>query len=364
MMRERPARWVCSDKRRVGWQARVLSAVFLLAAVCHGSATARATDPTDEELIKQGVACRKRGDDTGALTFFQKAYQLRASPRAAAQIGLAEFALGRWVDAETHLGEAVAASADPWVRKNGVTLQDTLARVGQRLGDLDVMGQPAGAEIVIEGDVRGTLPLSKAIRVRSGECRFDVRASGYASVSRTVEIAAGRLTRETVKLSPLVAAPPPVAGNLAPAGVAAAQVPPAGAAATGVEANPTSPASGPEGRAPTSEGHGGSRLRTAGIVLGAVGVAAVGVGLFFGAKAKSAGDSDSQATVFNPGNQSTGRTYQTLQWVGYGVGAALIAGGVTTFLLGTSKRSDATDHPVALVGLPGGGGMALAGGRF
>jgi hypothetical protein len=182
--------------------------LLLLAWVGVSRSALAAGDPVEDDLIKQGVESRRQHDDVGALALFEKAYQLHHAPRAAAQIGLAEQALGRWIESEAHLGEALAAASDPWIRKNGSALQEALSHVRRQLGDLEVLGGPGGAEIVIEGQVRGTLPLAKAIRVRAGECRFDVRARGYASLSRTVEIAAGVMTRETVNLSPLIASVP------------------------------------------------------------------------------------------------------------------------------------------------------------
>ena len=77
----------------------------------------------------------------------------------------------------------------------------SLSSVRDHVGSLQVLGEPAGAEVVIEGEVRGTFPIGKTLRVRAGECRFDVRAKGYESVSRSLQISPGDLTRETLKLS-------------------------------------------------------------------------------------------------------------------------------------------------------------------
>ena len=104
-------------------------------------------------------------------------------------MGLAEMALGRWPEAEAHLHEALAASSDTWVSKNAGTLKKALANVRQHLGSLQVLGGPSGAEVVVEGEVRGTLPMEQPIPVRAGECRFDVRAPGFEPITRTVQSA-------------------------------------------------------------------------------------------------------------------------------------------------------------------------------
>src|SRR5690242_7609040 len=68
---------------------------FLIVSTLGTAAFAEAADPTEDELIRQGVESRRHRDDAGALATFQKAYELHKSARAAAQMGLAEFALGR-----------------------------------------------------------------------------------------------------------------------------------------------------------------------------------------------------------------------------------------------------------------------------
>ncbi|HEX4352161.1 MAG TPA: tetratricopeptide repeat protein, partial [Polyangiales bacterium] len=67
----------------------------------------RAEDSADA-LISQGVALRKQGKNAEALVDFQRAYQISPSPRAQAQIALAEQALGDWIAAEDGLVSALA----------------------------------------------------------------------------------------------------------------------------------------------------------------------------------------------------------------------------------------------------------------
>jgi len=332
-------------------------------ALFAGTGRVAAAEVTDEDLIKQGVESRRRQDDAGALELFKRAYSIRKSARAAGQIGFAELALGRWVDAETHLEEALVAADDPWVRKNGAALRTSMERVRRHLGDLDVLGSPAGAEIIIEGQVRGTLPLAKPMRVRTGACRFDMRAPGYTLASRTVEIEAGALTRETINLSRVIE----VARDPVPADAAAAKVvvtAPVAAAVAPDRKPPSVDVRRPGETAPVEKRAGSSRLRMAGVVLGATGAAAVAAGLAFGLGARAAGDNNSRAAKFDPDADNRGHTYQTLQWVGYGVGAALITGGVATLLLGAQRTSSDAPKTIAIIPASGGGALALVSRRL
>jgi hypothetical protein len=153
-----------------------------------------------DALIKQGVERRRAHDDQGALELFRRAYDLAATPRALAQIGLAEQALGRWGDAETHLSAALERAADPWIAKYQSTLEASRADVGKHLGSLDVRGGPNGAEVRVDARFVGTLPLRRTLRVPAGTILLDVSASGFVSQTRTVKIEAGQLAHEELAL--------------------------------------------------------------------------------------------------------------------------------------------------------------------
>src|SRR6266705_1743487 len=92
--------------------ARALVLAPLL-AVLIVPAPARADDA--DALIKQGVELRRAGNDQQALERFRRAYDLAPTPRALAQMGLAEQALARWVDGEAHLAKALIAPQDAWI---------------------------------------------------------------------------------------------------------------------------------------------------------------------------------------------------------------------------------------------------------
>jgi len=307
---------------------------------------AQAADPDAEELIRQGVDARKRGDDERALELFRRARDIGHSPHATAQMGLAEMAIGRWADAETDLQDAVATQ-DPWVVKNLDVLQKALGNVREQLGSLQILGSPAGAEIVIEGRVAGTLPLGKPLRLRVGEARFEVRAPGFVVVTRTVQIASGRLLREFVDLARLTPEAPPAA------------VTPPVPVATRRSESPSPPAASP------------GRLRTIGLIAGGAGVVGLAVSMAFGLKAESANsDSNANGHCDSRGCDTTGLSLRddafnaartsTILFV---TGTALAAGGVTLYLLG--RRSSGEQRAALGLGpmLAGsGGGLSVTGG--
>lgn len=174
-------------------------------------AQAASPAPEAEVAIRRGIELRRRGDDAAALAEFQRADGLAPSSRTQAQIGFAEQALGRWRDAEEHLVRALADGGDVWIRKNRPTLERSRAAVGAHLGSLEVLGGPAGAELRVDGHVLGRLPLARPLRVAAGTVGVEVRADGYLPTARSVTIAAGELTRETVSLQKIEGSPVPFA---------------------------------------------------------------------------------------------------------------------------------------------------------
>lgn len=96
---------------------------------------------------------------------------------------------------------------------------------------------------------------------------------------------------------------------------------------------------------PLPAGETGSGLRAAGIITASFGAAAVVAGVLFTLKANSiVNDFETKPGSYTTGQDSSRKTYSTLSWVGYGVGAASIATGAVLFGTGfkAGKRAAAT----------------------
>lgn len=221
----------------------------------------------EEALIKHGLELREKRDDGGALAEFKRAYQLSKSGRALAQIALAEQALGRWVDAQTNLTQALERADDPWIARNEKLLRQALTSIKGHTGTLEITGAVPGAEILINDEKVGTFP-TPAVLVPAGSVALEVRAPGYLPVVRTVLIPARGLARERIVL---VAAP-------AAATVAAAAEPtetPATASPAISTTVPTISASA----APAESGAGWSNRKKVGAGIAAGGAASLAVGI-------------------------------------------------------------------------------------
>jgi hypothetical protein len=107
----------------------------------------------------------------------------------------------------------------------------------------------------------------------------------------------------------------------------------------------------------------GAGLRIAGIVVGAVGLAAIGAGVGFNIKANSMASDLEKPESFNRDTDSSRKTYKTLSMVGYGVGAAFVVGGSLMYILGWRSGHRAKSSEVALVPIfaPDSAGALLTG---
>ncbi len=181
--------------------------------------------------VRDGVALRREGRDAEALTLFREVAQRCPQPRVRVQLAWAEQALGRWVDAERDLREALAGREDDWVESRLTRLEADLARIRGHLGQLQVTGGVAGAQVLVDGAVVATLPMTVAVPAPVGPVRVELRLAGYYVVRRDVTIAAGLVAREEMQMQPEPAAlvappvvvPPPV---VTPVAVVPVVVPP------------------------------------------------------------------------------------------------------------------------------------------
>jgi hypothetical protein len=252
---KRGARWAARGRRRLVWPAII---ALLLAAPAR---RARAQAEEAEAQIRQGLELRRQGNDARALPFFEKAYHLARNPRTAGQLGMAEMALGYWVEAERYLDEALAAMDHPWVAHNKATLEDARTRLRRMIGELTITGEPAGAEVLINGRPSGRLPLPGPLRLGKGTVEVELRAPGYPTATKSVMVPGGGTESVSLVLA---------RAEDHPAEVGAAAQPDRAQASAVVTARPADVE-------PKSEG---SAMRPIAWTLGGIGVAGVAFGVF------------------------------------------------------------------------------------
>jgi hypothetical protein len=168
---------------------------------------AQATSEGDQ-LIERGLKLREQGRDADALPLFERANALEPSPRACAQLALANQALGKWVEAERGLMTALDAADDAWVMQRREPLEKALATVRSQLGWLEVEANVPGAAISVDESLVGVAPLAGPLRVAGGLVHLKVTASGYLPALRLVQVRSGEHAHEVLTLQPEHASSP------------------------------------------------------------------------------------------------------------------------------------------------------------
>lgn len=176
--------------------------VALMLLLMAGAASAQTPpDPTAlDARIAEALELRIQQRDAEALTLLTALWDETHSPRARAQMARAEQALGRWLDAQQHMSEALATEGDPWITARRASLEDERRTIREHLGRIEVLGGVAGATVRIDGRDGGTLPLSEPLWASAGTALLEVSAAGYVTAQRSVLVTAGEMARETVAL--------------------------------------------------------------------------------------------------------------------------------------------------------------------
>jgi hypothetical protein len=166
-----------------------------------------------ESLIELGVQARTERRDSDALALFRRAYDAEHSARGLAQIGLAEQALGNWVDAEKHLVAAIATENDAWIEKRRGALTSALEVVQSKLASIEVRCEEANAELFLNGNAVGPLPLPPQ-RVPAGTVVVELRAEGFNPLHEALALESRQSVLLEPHLSPVVGGgQTPVVGN-------------------------------------------------------------------------------------------------------------------------------------------------------
>lgn len=359
-------------------KSRLRIVVLILLGVCQAS-SGHAADPSQvEDLIRRGVELRRVGNDTGALPLFKKAYDLAPTPRTVSQLGLVEMALGYQLEAERHIMEGLASSSDYWVRKNHPTLEASLRDVRQAIGELSISGSPSGAEVSVNGNDVGKLPLSTPVRVGRGPASVTVRATGFVSQTTTVSIVGGR--SESVRIQLLRRAESNAAPLASASTADAASKVDLSAPPPAKEAPPkTEPPAAEE--SPAASDDDGSALRPVAWVMATAAAGAFGFGVwqtfswqdkqkqFNSLLIPSVAHPDQKVVACGTNSPHRGNdplceplyndftAARTRAVVGYVIGGGLAIGAITFFVLSSKTREPA--GPTALACSPQGFGMGL-----
>lgn len=179
------------------WSALLLCLTLALPAL------AAEEDAATQELIQQGIALRRSGKDDAALGVFLEAEKRSpASVRVLLHVTTAAQATGRWMLAYRYLQKANLYRDDPYYQRYRSAIRSIEDVISQHLGRLRVLGTPLGADILVNGESVGALPLAEPKVLEAGSYVLEVRKSGYFPLRRSITVPSGlALSQESIALN-------------------------------------------------------------------------------------------------------------------------------------------------------------------
>jgi len=327
--------------RRAILRAVVACVVVAAPAAAQPSAADKAQA---DALFRDGRALMNDGKLALACGKFAESQRLDPAPGTLVNLALCHEGDGKTASAWAEFNEVIERPGDdparvPFARTHAQALEKQLSRVRIEVD------RPAPDEVVaIDGRPHGRDAWGSALPVDPGDHVVEVSAPRKAAWRRVVTVGRGPLTID-VRVPALDDAP-------------AASAPPAPAARE-------TPAAPLRRASPASSGR-----RTIGIVTGAVGIAAIGVGTYFGLRTLS---KKSDADALCPTNRCAGdprvaplddaaRSSALASTIALGAGAVAVAAGVYIVLSAPSGESTARITIAPAIARDGGG--ASLGGRF
>lgn len=335
---------------------RAWLAAATVAAALAAAQAARAQAPPAmnvEEARKhyaRGVELYNQGADGAALAELERAYQLVPNWRVLYELGVVELNLHDFASALRHFEQYLDEGKDAVKGARRQEVLDDVARLRQQVATIEVVTAP-GAEITLDDVAVATAPLARPLVVNPGHHRLGASRDGLVAETRALSVAEGDRTRVNLVLPepappPALAPPPPVVPEPAPPPPPPLTLPPP----REVREEPPAP-----------------RARTP-VWIGAIATGALATGaVVMGLEALSANDSLTRAKSDGPSTSSTlgslsSRAHAFALASDILTGTAVVAGGVTLYLVLRAPPRAASAGPSVSLGL--GPGRASLEGRF
>jgi hypothetical protein len=173
-----------------------------LALPAHAASDANGDDPQLEAPILQGIALRRAGNDEAALALFLDLERRNPdSIRVLLHITAAAQATGRWVMAHDYLRKASSHKDDPYYLRYRSAIKSIEDAIAQHVGQFRAVGTPVGAEVRINGEVVGNLPMVAPDPIEVGQYVLEVSKPGFYPLRRSISVGPGSgLTQVAVDL--------------------------------------------------------------------------------------------------------------------------------------------------------------------
>jgi hypothetical protein len=182
---------------------RIALVLVTLSALVSLSVSAQEAEPDPRVLFQEGQVAYNAGDYEVALAKWQMAYELSDRSALLYNIAQAYSRLGRVTEEKTALEAFIASDGGPPDLK--ANAEERLRSLEQRIARtaIHIEGDVAGAEVFVDGEAIGTLPLGEKILIAPGRHRIKATAEGYVDAVATIVVPAGETVPVELHFEPV-----------------------------------------------------------------------------------------------------------------------------------------------------------------
>jgi tetratricopeptide (TPR) repeat protein len=158
-----------------------------------GDVAAGDTRKTDARArFERGVGLFMDGNYESALVEFRTSIHDYPTRTTAVNIAVCLRKLGRY-DEEQEALQALEASFPATSEADAADLERSKAAVADHLGTIRISGAPSGAQIFVDGRLRGATPLAAPLVVSSGARVLRVELAHYVTFEKRFELPAKKI---------------------------------------------------------------------------------------------------------------------------------------------------------------------------
>ncbi len=151
------------------------------------SSTAQDASQEASERFRRGVTLYREGSFDAALAEFNRAYELAPDHRLLYNIGQVHAELGDFVMAVKCFRQYLKDGGNDIDESRVSEVKAEIRELDGRIADLSVSANVAGAELLVDGESVGLLPL-QSVKVNAGTRRVLVRKPGYQDREERVTV--------------------------------------------------------------------------------------------------------------------------------------------------------------------------------
>lgn len=163
------------------------TAATLASSSKRAAAVAAAADPA-RAYFEKGIAAHDAGKLPEAAEQFERAWSLKKAWDIAANLGIVERKLGRFVAAAEHLSFALRELPPSESDRTRAGLEQELLPVLAVVGKLTIRSNVAGAEVRVGDEVKGVTPLAGPVFAAPGGALVELRKDGYEVAAQNLVV--------------------------------------------------------------------------------------------------------------------------------------------------------------------------------